>query len=109
VRDRDAPWRRQDVELLRPCTFLDTPLIARHMDACAGAAIRLGLTAGTVLALQRTLSERFGADLPRADDEFVRALPQVGGRSWTMAARRSSTASTSSPSPWLLAVCSTSS
>jgi hypothetical protein len=79
VRDRDAPWRQQDVELLRPCTFLDTPLIARHMDACAGAAIRLGLTAGTVLALQGTLSERFGADLPRADDEFVRALTQLLG------------------------------
>jgi hypothetical protein len=68
-----------DLQLLRPCTVADSSRIARHMDACAAAAIRLGLTAGTVLALQGAVTERFSADLARADEEFVRTLAQLLG------------------------------
>jgi hypothetical protein len=68
-----------DLRLLRPCTVTESSLIARHMDACAAAAIRLGLTAGTVLAIQGAVTERFASDLVRADEEFVRTLAQLLG------------------------------
>jgi hypothetical protein len=46
------------------------------MDACVAAAIRLGLTAGTALAAQAAVLERFSQDLARADQELVRNLSQ---------------------------------
>jgi hypothetical protein len=69
----------EDLRLLRPCSFGESSLIARHMDACAAAAMRLGLTAGTVLAIQGAVTERFPSDLVRADHELVRALTQLLG------------------------------
>jgi hypothetical protein len=68
--------------VLRPCdTTADPSLLTRHMDACVAAAVRLGLTAGTALALQGAVVERFAPDLVRADHELVRSLTSVLGLS----------------------------
>jgi hypothetical protein len=66
--------------VLQPCATVDDPsFLERHMDACVAAAIRLGLTAGTALAAQAAVLERFSHDLARADQELVRNLSQLLG------------------------------
>jgi hypothetical protein len=64
--------------VLQPCATAgdDPSRLERHMDACVAAAIRLGLTAGTALAAQAAVLERFSQDLARADQELVRNLSQ---------------------------------
>jgi hypothetical protein len=66
--------------VLRPCAVHDDPsFLERHMDACVAAAVRLGLTAGTALAAQGAVLDRFAHDLARADQELVRSLSQLLG------------------------------
>jgi hypothetical protein len=57
----------------------DPRVVARHMDACVGAAVRLGVTVGAALSLQASVMDRFAADLARADQELVRAFSALLG------------------------------